>query len=602
MKRISKRILLISGASVLLFACSPSTTNTTTTTSTSSSVSQTTLAQIDRTKWLYNETDNVYYQIGISYAGNQVDENQTLSVFIPGEYMTATANGDGTYTADLNADAKIGDYTASTVPVVMPINTPGYSKMNALTEYSSEAATYTKEGFIYMSAGLRGRDTGAPNGVVDAKAAIRYLRSNTNYISSTNPFYVFGMSGGGAQSAIIGASGDSELYTSYLNEIGAVSTTSDAVDGVMAWCPITNLDVADSAYEWNLGSARTGLDTESQTLSNNLATQFAEYMNKLQLKDSEGNVLTLQSSNEGIYQSGTYYEYIKEVIETSLEHFLADTTFPYDASKSSNNGGPGGGGPGGGTPPSGEAPSSNAPSGDASGNSSSSGQTSSTDNASSETTSIEQVDKVNRQQTSSALSLTGTYNSVEEYIAALNTNKTWVTYDSTTKKVTITSVADFVSQLKSPSKSLTAFDALDESQAENQLFGSNGEGSHFDSILANLLKGTSYEFAFTEDASTKDSQGNTVETRVQMYNPMYYLTSYYEGNKTSTVAKNWRIRTGINQGDTALSTEVNLALALQQYGGLTVDFETIWGQGHTEAERTGESSTNFINWVKENTK
>lgn len=225
-----------------------------------------------------------------------------------------------------------------------------------------------------------------------------------------------------------------------------------------------------------------------------------------------------------------------------------------------------------------------------------------TDNASSETTSIEQVDKVNRQQTSSALSLTGTYNSVEEYIAALNTNKTWVTYDSTTKKVTITSVADFVSQLKSPSKSLTAFDALDESQAENQLFGSNGEGSHFDSILANLLKGTSYESAFTEDASTKDSQGNTVETRVQMYNPMYYLTSYYEGYKTSSVAKNWRIRTGINQGDTALSTEVNLALALRQYGGLTVDFETIWAQGHTQAERTGESATNFISWVKENTK
>lgn len=596
MKNITKLLLLVSGASIVLVACSPATTskNNTNTTSTSTTDSQTTLQQIDRTKWLYNETDNVYYQIGISYAGNQVDENQTLSIFIPGKYMTATSNGDGTYTADLNTNAKIGEYTSTTAPIVMPINTPGYSKMNALTEYSSEAATYTKEGFIYMAAGLRGRDTGAPSGVVDAKAAIRYIRWNTNLVSSTNPVYVFGMSGGGAQSSIIGASGDSELYTSYLNEIGAISSTSDAVDGVMAWCPITNLDVADAAYEWNLGSARTGLDSDSQTLSNNLATQFAEYINKLQLKDSEGNVLTLQSSTEGVYQSGTYYEYIKEVIETSLEHFLADTTFPYDASLASKQGGPSGGR---GTPPNAKAPSGGAP-----GNTSSSGKTSSTDNASSETTSIEQIDNVNRQQTSSGLSLTGTYNSVEDYIAALNTNKTWVTYDSTTKKVTITSVADFVSQLKTPSKSLTAFDALDESQAENQLFGSNGEGSHFDSILANLLKGTSYESAFTEDASTKDSQGNTVETRVQMYNPMYYLTSYYEGNKTSTVAKNWRIRTGINQGDTALSTEVNLALALQQYGGLTVDFETIWGQRHIEAERTGESTDNFINWVKENTK
>lgn len=37
----------------------------------------------------------------------------------------------------------------------------------------------------------------------------------------------------------------------------------------------------------------------------------------------------------------------------------------------------------------------------------------------------------------------------------------------------------------------------------------------------------------------------------------------------------WRIRTGINQGDTALNTEVNLALALENYG-TDVDFETVW--------------------------
>ena len=28
-----------------------------------------------------------------------------------------------------------------------------------------------------------------------------------------------------------------------------------------------------------------------------------------------------------------------------------------------------------------------------------------------------------------------------------------------------------------------------------------------------------------------------------------------------------------------------------------VDFETVWGQGHTEAERTGSSTENFITWV-----
>ena len=83
-----------------------------------------------------------------------------------------------------------------------------------------------------------------------------------------------------------------------------------------------------------------------------------------------------------------------------------------------------------------------------------------------------------------------------------------------------------------------------------------------------------------------------------MYTPMYYIDDMYDGYKTADVAKYFRIRTGINQGDTALCTEVDLALALAAYG-CDVDFETVWGLGHTEAERTGSSTTNFIAWVNE---
>jgi hypothetical protein len=46
-----------------------------------------------------------------------------------------------------------------------------------------------------------------------------------------------------------------------------------------------------------------------------------------------------------------------------------------------------------------------------------------------------------------------------------------------------------------------------------------------------------------------------------MYTPLYYLLQSYAGYQTSTVAKYWRIRTGISQGDTALTTEMNLALS-----------------------------------------
>lgn len=95
--------------------------------------------------------------------------------------------------------------------------------------------------------------------------------------------FMFGMSGG-AQSSIIGASGDSELYTPYLESIGAAMTDAagqsirDAVFGAMAWCPITSLDYADEAYEWNMGqyasTSTRASDTFTSALSKDMATAF----------------------------------------------------------------------------------------------------------------------------------------------------------------------------------------------------------------------------------------------------------------------------------------------------------------------------------------
>ena len=85
-----------------------------------------------------------------------------------------------------------------------------------------------------------------------------------------------------------------------------------------------------------------------------------------------------------------------------------------------------------------------------------------------------------------------------------------------------------------------------------------------------------------------------------MYDPICYLSSAYELAGTSTPAAHWRIRTGIAQGDTASTTEINLALALAADARVEgVDFETVWGQGHTMAERTGSSTENFIAWVND---
>ena len=54
--------------------------------------------QIDKTKCNYNSEDNVYWQVGISYCENPVaEEYETLGIFVPGDYMNASDNGDETW-------------------------------------------------------------------------------------------------------------------------------------------------------------------------------------------------------------------------------------------------------------------------------------------------------------------------------------------------------------------------------------------------------------------------------------------------------------------------------------------------------------------------
>ncbi len=555
--------------------------------------------------WNYDADNDVYWQIGVQYAATpETTEYETLGIYVPGAYMTATANSDGTFTAALNEQGAINGFTAKTAPMVLPVNTPGYSAQQAPTAYGyDEISNFLKAGFIYVHAGMRGKANGydasgnltysggAPWGVTDFKAAVKFIRYNKEVLpGNTDSVFAFGMSGGGAQTSVIGASGDSELYFPYLESIGAAmydangQYISDAVTGAMAWCPITSLDYADGAYEWNMGqyaSAETRAEgTWTSALSKDLAASYAEYINALGVKDENGNVLVLQESESGIYAAGSYYDYLMKTVETSLNNFLADTTFPYTES---TGGFPGGGMPGGGTPPAGEMPQGTPPAGMKPG-------------------------AGGPPEATSTI-----YQTVQEYMDALNKDGQWVAYDTATNTAKVTSLVGFVNSQKNPSKSVGAFDALGRSAAENDAFGNDeNDFLHFDSVLANLLSANqatyaaasawdaTYVDAYTTDLQALDKFGNSIQYRMNSYNPMYYLMPYYDGYQTSTVAKYWRINTGIKQGDTATTVEMNLALALENYDGVEdVRFTTVWGQGHTKAERTGDSDTNFIAWVTE---
>ena len=527
----------------------------------------------DNAAWQYDEANDIYWQVGVVYVANPASlDYETLGIYVPGAYLEATANGDGTYTASVKPDAQVGQFTAATAPYILPVNTPGYNASQAPTWLADGIANYTQAGMIYLQPGIRGRDNttdsqgqevvgGAPWGVTDLKAAIRYVRYNKDVLpGDTDKIVSFGHSGGGAQSAILGASGDSTLYNPYLEALGAAmkdkegNPISDAPYGTMTWSPITSLDYADAAYEWNLGqfadSNTRAEGTFTQALSQDLAKEYANYINQLGLKH-EGQALTLAESSEGIYTQGSYATYLEGVVNQSLNNFLADTSFPY----TSDGAGPG--------------------------------------------RSTESV----------------TYETAQTYIDSLNAETQWVTYDAAANRAKISSLADFAKYVKTASKSVPAFDALDRSLAENAVFGvADANELHFDQLVARLLKNnqakyesltdwnSQYVTDFESDLAKTDSLGKTIAERQDLYNPMFYLTSAYSGYQTSKPAPHWRIRSGLSQGDTALTVETNLALALEnQANGAvkSVDFATVWGQGNTTAERTGHASANFIQWVQE---
>lgn len=507
---------------------------------------------INNSKWNYDKNNNVYWQSGLWYCKKpQAYDYETLSIYVPGDYFNGIENGDGTYTCEINNENTVSGYTADTAPIVFPVNTPGYSAMMAKTEYESrQSKDYTDAGFIYVYAGMRGRQNGenadgstyeggAPWGVTDLKAAVKYYRYNSDALpGDTDAIFTFGHSGGGAQSSIMGATGDDESYLPYLNAIGAVNEDdngnkiSDAIAGAMCWCPITAFDAADEAYEWNMGQyydKNTRADGKwTSALSFDLAEGFGEYINSLNLSDLNGNALTLEKTENGIYTSGTYYEFVKSEIEVSLNNYISDNNL-----------------------------------------------------------------------------------NAGDYVNSLNEKERWVKLNSSTGKAEITSIEAFVKYNKDANKDVCAFDDLNRGQAENFVFGTKDYNAlHFNERVYNIIVKNKDVYSsmsgwdesiiteYETDLACLNTLGDTISHRADMYNPMYYVNKAYNGYGTSTPAKYWRINSGITQGDTALTTELNLALSLEQCEDVeSVDFNMVWEQGHTEAERTGNSSENFIAWV-----
>ena len=454
------------------------------------------------------------------YVAHPVDTTyQTMNIYVPEGYFH---------------DETINGYTADTAPIFLPNTVGGYMPGKDGTPEEKEKRsggpnailTALHRGYVVAAPGARGRTTQASDGtytgkasafLVDMKAAVRYLRHNQGVLpGDTEKIITNGTSAGGALSSLIGATGNSGDYGPYLKALGAADERDD-VFASSVYCPITDLDHADMAYEWMFngvdtyyqrsmlqmrqdgpmngiihgpggelialgpgpvlpegmtvtnrpdnapteGATAQRLTADQKKASAELKKAYSKYINSLHLKDEQGRALKLDGDG-----NGTFKTYIEEIYKSSAQKAIDDGN---DLS-----------------------------------------------------------------------------------------HVPWLTVgDGPVKSVDLASYAESVTRLKGT----PAFDAFDLSSAENQEFGTAAiDKQHF----------TKY----SQEHSTVSGSKLADKVFIKEMNPLNYI-----GKDSATVARHWRIRHGAADRDTAIVVPAVLALKLEN-AGYDVDFASPWGQGH----------------------
>ena len=275
----------------------------------------------------------------IPYVANPVDKDyQSMNVSVP---------------------VKVDDITvdATNAPIIFNIGVGGYMSVNnartggpggtgrsggqggqgGTGSVSGKADLALAAGYVVVSPGCRGRDNKAADGtwygkapaaIVDLKAAVRYIRHNKGIMPGNVDWIIStGVSAGGALSALLGASGNSSLYDSYLKEIGAAGT-DDSIFGSACFCPITDLEHADGAYEWMYGTTPSRSGLVDQELSKQLRDSYTLYQASLNLQGKNG-FGTITADNYDKYLMQFYLipsanKYLKGLTDEKRNEYLAN--------------------------------------------------------------------------------------------------------------------------------------------------------------------------------------------------------------------------------------------------------------------------------------
>jgi hypothetical protein len=259
----------------------------------------------------------------------------SIGGYMPSSVADATGIGAGGMSGGGAPSGAAPSASASTAP-----NANGNTNATGGATASNQLLALAA-GYVVIEPGARGRtlknSSGeyygtAPAAIVDLKAAVRYIKSNKGRIpGNVERIVSAGTSAGGALSSLLGASGDSPIYDKLLKEIGAADA-SDAIFAVGAWCPITDLEHADGAYEWNWGSLSTKSgSTVDQTVSKALQSQFAEYQAGLKLRGLNGfGSLTARNYDEYLvkqYLEPSATKYLTDLSDADRATYLAKNTF-----------------------------------------------------------------------------------------------------------------------------------------------------------------------------------------------------------------------------------------------------------------------------------
>ena len=501
----------------------------------------------------YRAYEHIYYVTNVEDSAYQY-----LNFFVP----------EAVYTSE-NQD----------VPIFLKNNVGGYRAGNpGGVSGSSATGRALAEGYCVCIPGARGSNstvevkvskkktetvyTGrAPAGLLDLKAAVRYLRYNDALMPGSAELIITdGTSAGGAMSSLQGATGNHPIYDAYLEAMGA-APAGDDIFAAVCYCPITDLDHADAAYEWLYQCTNTGvrgLSEEQQAVSAELAALYPAYLNSLELKMADGTPITDEN----------YLDYVKSFIMKSAQRAKNEMVSIPDTigivfNKPEFGGMPGGmrggrgpgqggqpGGPQGDrAPQAGQAPQG-APQGMGPGQG---GQRPPQGGPDGQQPQGERPQGMGPGQEGGmpAAMMAMMRNMQGDFVIDVDMN-TYLSYVAGRQK------------LKSP----PAFDTQNviggRASAENDVFG-DAEGNSYNFTDYSLSRANGTESTIDEEMAT----------RVFMMNPMNFIA-----DEQATKAKHWYIRHGARDRDTSFCISVNLATKLMN-NGFDVNFFLPWDRPHS---------------------